>query len=217
MAALSETARQAVLRLGRTRSYASGETVFCEGDPSEFAVVVTAGRLKVSRTSEEGHDTVLAFRGPGELIGELSLFDGYPRSATVAAIEPATAVLITADRFNELMRTQPEIGAVLLRTLAGRLRDADRQRLEFGAYDTTGRVARRLVQLADEHGVPGSTDVGGVRITLPLSQSELAGWTGSSREAVARALAVLRRRGLITTFRRSIVVLDVDSLRTLAS
>jgi CRP-like cAMP-binding protein len=216
LADLSIGAREAVLRLGRTRRYAAGEVVFCEGDPSEFAVVVLAGRLKVVRASEEGHETVIAFRGPGELLGDLSLFDGAARSATVSAIESADVVLITADRFMELMREQPEVPAVLLRTLASRLRDSDRQRVEFGAYDTAGRVARRLVQLADEHGVPGSTAPAAVRITLPLSQTELAGWTGSSREAVARALALFRRRGLIATDRRSIVVLDVESLRSLA-
>jgi CRP-like cAMP-binding protein len=216
MAGLDRNGRAAVLRVGRTRKYTTGEVVFREGDASEFAVVVLAGRLKVSSTSTEGHDTVLAFRGPGDLIGELSLFDGSPRSATVSAIEPAALVLITADRFTELMKAEPQIAAVLLRTIVGKLRDADRQRLEFGAYDTTGRVARRLVQLADEHGVPGTAKTGGVRITLPLSQTELAGWTGSSREAVARALALLRRRGLITTDRRSIVVVDLESLRSLA-
>src|SRR2546423_10991119 len=99
LAELSSGAREALLRLGRTRKYVTGETVFCEGDPSEFAVVVLAGRLKVSSTSPEGHDSVLAFRGPGDLIGELSLFDGKARSATVSAIEPAELVLITADRF----------------------------------------------------------------------------------------------------------------------
>ncbi len=69
--------------------------------------MVLAGRLKVVSTSAEGYDTVLAFRGPGDLIGELSLFDGSPRSATVSAIEPAKVVLVTADRFMELLRAQP--------------------------------------------------------------------------------------------------------------
>src|SRR3954454_18071838 len=216
LAALSHSARQTVLQRGRTRRYVTGEAIFHEGDPSEFAVVVLAGRLKVSSTSSEGHDTVLAFRGPGDLIGELSLFDGAPRSATVSAIEPADVVLITADRFMEVMREQAEIAPVLLRSLTAKLRDPDRRRLESGAYDTTGRVARRLVLLAEEHGETGSSATAGVRITLPLSQTELAGWTGSSREAVARALAQLRRQGLITTFRRSIVVLDLDSLRAQA-
>jgi CRP-like cAMP-binding protein len=216
MAGLDPNGRRAVLQVGRTRKYTTGEVVFGEGDASEFAVVVLAGRLKVSSTSTDGHDIVLAFRGPGDLIGELSLFDGSPRSATVSAIEPAELVLITADRFTELMKAEPQIAAVLLRTIVGKLRDADRQRLEFGAYDTTGRVARRLVQLADEHGVRESATTGGIRITLPLSQTELAGWTGSSREAVARALALLRRKGLIATNRRSIVVIDLASLRSLA-
>jgi CRP-like cAMP-binding protein len=131
-------------------------------------------------------------------------------------VEPADVVLITADRFAELLREQPDIGAVLLRILTSKLRDADRKRVEFGAYDTAGRVARRLMELAEDHGVPGTAAAGGVRISLPLSQTELAGWTGASREAVARALALLRQRGLITTDRRSIVVLDLPALRALA-
>jgi CRP/FNR family transcriptional regulator, cyclic AMP receptor protein len=217
VAELTAGARDTLLDLGRSRRYTTGEVVFSEGSDSEFAVVVLEGRLKVSSTSEDGHDTVLAFRGPGDLIGELSLFDGAPRSATVSAVEPAELLLITADRFMELLRAHPEIGPILLRILTSKLRDADRQRLEYGAYDTTARVARRLVELADEHGVPGPSATGGVRITLPLSQSELAGWTGSSREAVARALASLRRGGVITTHRRSIIVVDMVALRELAN
>ena len=90
------------------------------------------------------------------------------------------------------------------------LRDADRKRVELGAYDTVGRVSRRLVELAEDHGV---VEDGRVRITLPLSQGELAGWTGASREAVARALSLLRQEGMITTKRRRIVVIDHGALR----
>lgn len=214
LAQLNDAQRTAMLRLGRSRTYDTGAVLFREGDPSAFAVAVQAGRLKVWCTSAEGHETVLAFRGPGDLVGELALFDGASRSATVSAVEPARVLLITADRFGELLHEHPDIGAMLLRVLAGRLRDADRKRIEFGAYDTAGRVARRLVELADDHGAPGTA--ASVRITLPLSQTELAGWTGSSREAVARALALLRQRGLITTDRRAIVVVDLPSLRALA-
>jgi CRP/FNR family transcriptional regulator, cyclic AMP receptor protein len=213
---LNPAQRDAVLRHGRSRTYKTNAVLFREGDRSTFAVAVLAGRLKVSCTSADGHETVLAFRGPGDLVGELSLFDGAERSATVSAVEPATVVVITADRFAELLHEQPDIGALLLRIVTSKLRDADRKRVEFGSYDTAGRVARRLVELADDHGLPGSGAKGGVRITLPLSQTELAGWTGASREAVARALALLRQRELITTDRRSIVVLDLAALRALA-
>jgi CRP-like cAMP-binding protein len=215
LAELNDAAREAILQLGRARRYGSGAVLFREGDPSTFAVAVMSGRLKVSCTSPEGHETVLAFRRPGDLVGELSLFDGADRSATVTAVEPAQVLVITADRLTDLIRDQPDVAVVLLRLLARRLRDADRKRVEFGAYDTAGRVARRLVELAEEHGVTDGR--GAVRISLPLSQTELASWAGSSREAVARALALLRGGGLIETDRRSIVVLDIIGLRAIVS
>jgi CRP-like cAMP-binding protein len=91
-----------------------------------------------------------------------------------------------------------------------KLRDADRKRVEFGAYDTPGRVARRLLELVDRY---GENEGDNVRISLSLTQDELAGWTGSSREAVSKALREFRDRGWVTTGRRSIIVLDVDALR----
>jgi CRP-like cAMP-binding protein len=215
LAELSDAARESMLRAGRVRQYASGAVLFREGERSTFAVAVLSGRLKVSCTSAEGHETVLAFRRPGDLVGELSLFDGSDRSATVSAVEPARVLIITADRLTDLIRDQPDVAVVLLRLLARRLRDADRKRVEFGAYDTAGRVARRLVELAEDHGIASGS--GAIRISLPLSQTELASWAGSSREAVARALALLRGSGLIETDRRSIVVLDMIGLRAMVS
>ena len=102
----------------------------------------------------------------------------------------------------------------LLRLVTSRLRDADRKRVEFGAFDIAARVAGRLVELADRFGEPVPD---GVRIPVPLSQDELAGWVGASREAVAKALRVLRDRGLLTTGRRTMTVLDLDGLRRRAS
>jgi CRP-like cAMP-binding protein len=97
-----------------------------------------------------------------------------------------------------------------MRLVTGKLRDADRKRIEYGAYDTTGRVATRLLELADRYGEQTGA---GVRVALPLSQDELAGWTGSSREAVSKALRSLRDRGLIETGRRRVVIHDLDGLR----
>jgi CRP-like cAMP-binding protein len=102
-----------------------------------------------------------------------------------------------------------------MRMLAQRLRDADRKRIEFGAQDSTGRVAARLVELAERFGT-GSSD-GEIKIALPLSQDELAGWVGSSREAVSKALGVLRSAGWIRTSRMSVVVLDLPALRRRAA
>ncbi len=103
---------------------------------------------------------------------------------------------------------------VLLRSIVGRLRDADRKRAEFTALDVVGRVAHRLVELAERYGEPVD---GGIQINLLISQRELAGWVGSSREAVNKALQQFQRRGLIAAERRHLVVLDLAGLRGRAS
>jgi CRP-like cAMP-binding protein len=105
------------------------------------------------------------------------------------------------------------VALLIIETLVQRLRDADRQRLDFAMYDVTGRVARRLLQLAEEFGEPCSD---GVRIGLKLSQDELAGWAGSSREAVSKSLHALRDLGWIRTERQRLTVLDMDALREFA-
>ena len=145
-------------------------------------------------------EILLAVRGPGALLGEVSAVDGGPRSASVAALEPVEAVVLTAAVFVDFLRSHAAAATVLLQLVVARLRDADRKRIEFAAYDIASRVARRLVELAERFGEP---DDKGVRITVALSQDELAGWVGASREAVAKALRVLRDRGLVTTGRRT--------------
>ena len=112
--------------------------------------------------------------------------------------------------FVDYLRSHGDAAIVLLQLVTGRLRDADRKRVECAAYDIPGRVARRLVELAERFGEP---DGQGVRIAVALSQDELAGWVGASREAVAKALRVLRDRGFVTTGRRTMTVLDLDGLR----
>jgi CRP-like cAMP-binding protein len=112
--------------------------------------------------------------------------------------------------FPDFLHEHGRVAVLLMRLIVGRLRDADRKRVEYGAYDTTGRVATRLVELAERYGEPVD---GGVRVALPLSQDELAGWTGASREAVSKALRTLRDRGLIETGRLRVVVHDLEELR----
>jgi CRP-like cAMP-binding protein len=205
--------REALLELGRRRSVRHSTTLFTEGDMSDRVVVVTSGRIKVSYFTEDGREVVLAVRGPGEILGEFSAIDGHPRSATAAALDEVEALVIGADDFRDFVRRRPSAAFALLELLVSRVRDADRKRIEFAAYDTVGRVARRLVEMAERFGTP---DERGTKIDLPLSQDELAGWTGSSREAVSKALQHLRGRNWIETGRRNIIVLDLDSLRSRA-
>jgi CRP-like cAMP-binding protein len=172
--------------------------------------LLVSGRVKVSAIAEDGEEYVLAFRGRGDLIGELSALDGEPRSATVTAIEAVEALVIDAGAFRDFLSENPAVALELLAVLSRRLRDADRKRVEFGALDTPGRVVSRLLELAADYGEPAA---GGVRVSLPITQRDLAGWIGASREAVAKALHGLRARGLIETQRGCIVVLDLEELR----
>lgn len=207
---LDDSERAALLATGRTRRFPRGTVLFHERDESDSVVLLIAGRVKTYSLTREGKEVVFAFRGPGDLLGELAAVDGRPRSAAVAALEDVEATFVGAAAFRSFLADHPRVALLLLEMLSSRLRDADRKRVEFAAYDTVGRVAARLAELCDEHGVPARE---GVEITLPLSQDELAGWTGSSREAVGKALHVLRELGWVQTGRRRVTVRDLESLR----
>ncbi|MFD1547212.1 Crp/Fnr family transcriptional regulator [Nonomuraea guangzhouensis] len=193
---------------GRPRRWDRGTTVMSEGDTSDWVLVLTEGRVKVSSHTSSGTEVVLAVRGPGALLGEMSAIDGSPRSATVTALEPIAGMVIRD--FPAFLQEHGRIAVLLMQLVTGRLRDADRKRIEYGAFDTTGRVATRLIELAERYGEKTNS---GVRVALPLSQDELAGWTGASREAVSKALRTLRDRGLIETGRRRVVIHDLEGLR----
>ncbi|GAA3655227.1 Crp/Fnr family transcriptional regulator [Nonomuraea antimicrobica] len=193
---------------GRLRRWERGTTVMTEGDTSDWVLVLLEGRVKCSSHTNSGTEVVLAVRGPGALLGELSAIDGSPRSTTVTALEPISGIVVRD--FIAFLEAHGRIAVLLMRLVSGKLRDSDRKRIEYGAYDTTGRVATRLLELADRF---GEHTTSGVRVALPLSQDELAGWTGASREAVSKALRTLRDRGLIETGRRRVVIHDLEGLR----
>ncbi len=195
---------------GTRRRYPRGATLLNEGDRSERMIIIVSGRTKVSYFTDDGREVLLAIRGPGDLLGELAALDGEPFSATVTALEDVEALMMTVDQFRTVLAEEPYVALSLFKTLSRRQRDADRKRIEFAAYDSVGRVASRLVELAESF---GDETLDGIRITLPLTQEELAGWTGSSREAVAKALQLLRNKNLIETHRRGVTVKDVEALR----
>lgn len=207
---LTEEQRAALSAIARRREYKRGTALFNEGDIADRVVVILEGNVKVSYFTDEGKEVVLAVRGPGDLLGELSALDADPLSATVTAMGPVTGLVVSAEAFTDFLRRVPDVALLLLRTLSRKLRDADRKRVEFAEFDTVGRVARRLVELAERFGAHSE---GQVRIDLGLSQEELAGWAGSSREAVSKALQALKTRGWLETQRRSITILDLEALR----
>src|SRR5262249_37308811 len=128
---------------------------------------------------------------------------------SIVALDAVQALAIAPADFLAFLRATPDASLYVMRLLAFRLRDADRKRVEYATQDVVGRLAGRLVELVDRF---GAEDDGAVRIELPLTQEDLAGWVGASREATARALQQMRGLGWVTTERRAITVLDLDGL-----
>jgi CRP-like cAMP-binding protein len=166
--------------------------------------------VRLSVVSPEGREVILALRGPGDLLGELGVLDRRPRSATAVAATAVEALGLSAADFRAFLESRPKVALVILEMLSTRLRDADMKRVEFGAQDSMTRVAARILELSERF---GDEQDGAVVIDLPISQEELAAWTGCSRDSVVKALQSMRSLGWIETERRKITVHDVESLR----
>lgn len=196
---------------GTSRNYRAGTVLFRESDRGGFVLAVRNGRVKVFVSTPSGREIVLAIKAPGDLLGELSAIDGRPRSATAVAIEPGQAVVVSNEVFDDVIDSHPRLAVRLLRTLATQLRDTNTFSTEHQDADVPTRVARRVLYIAErfgEHCGPG------VQISFALSQDDLAGWVGASREATSRALAQLRAAGLVTTGRLRIAVPELAALRS---
>jgi CRP-like cAMP-binding protein len=210
-----EPAEQAALReRGTVRRFAVGAALFHEQTVPSSVSILLDGRVKLTRVTAEGRDVLLAIRGPGDVLGEQSAIDGEPRSATAVALEPVEALNLSAADFISFVARTPSAATYMMRLLSARLRDADDKRVGFAAQDTLGRVAARLVELGERYGAEhGHRDGTGLHIDLPITQEDLAAWTGTSREGVSRALQTLRSLNWVETARRSIVILDLEALR----
>ena len=197
---------------GVRRSFGVDEMVVREGDPSDHILIMRSGWVRVSTALANGHEVLLALRGPGDVIGELALLHGWIRTASVRSLEPVDVVQLSGARFMMSMRERPEVALALLRTMSMRLREAEGARIELATLDVTRRVATYLVRLLDQH---GHRPAGGV-VDVPLTQQDLANGVGASLRAVARSVDVLRKRGVVATRRGGIVVAKPEVLRSLA-
>jgi CRP-like cAMP-binding protein len=210
LAFLDDEERRALDEIGTTRRAGRGDVMLSQGQVADKVVVLLHGRVKIITSTFRGDQALLTFRGPGALMGEQALVDGSPRSATVEAVEPVEYLVVAASAFRAYLERRPRVAFALLAVTSLRLRDADRRLAQFAAADTLGRVSARLVELCEEHGEPGEN--GEVTISLPLTQEELASWTGASLEATAKALRTMRGLGWIATGRRTIEVHDLDAM-----
>lgn len=187
-----------------------GEVLFHEGDPGEKLYIVTDGKVKLGRTSSDGRENLLAILGPGQMFGELSLFDPGPRSATVTAVTETTFLSLSHDDLLRWLEGRPGVALGLLSQLAGRLRKTNEVVADLVFSDVPGRVAKALLDLADRF---GRTADDGVHVHHELTQEELAQLVGASRETVNKALADFASRGWLRLEPRSVVIHDVERMR----
>ncbi len=203
--AITEIADRAV-----SRRYRKGSVIFVQGEPGERCFVIATGTVKISAYHADGREAVLAVLGPGDVLGELALFEQSPRSADAAALEDCELLSIDAKSLNEAILAHPEIAIALLNVLGVRLRQSNEAFQDIAFFDVPGRLARRLADLADAHGVDVSE---GTLIDIALSQESLAQMVGATRESVNKALALFKRRGLVARNGRRYIVSDVKKLR----
>jgi CRP-like cAMP-binding protein len=214
LALLSESEREAIYALGGSFRFPRGAVLMFQRDPDVRVMLLLAGRVKVTRVEEDGHELLLSVRDPGDVLGELAFIDGQARVATVTALEPVEALVAPGPAFRRHLETTPRIATVLLEIVARRFRETTLKRSQFAGLDTMGRLAARIVELADRYGEPSD---GAISISSPLSQEDLAAWTGASRAGVASALHALRELGWVQTERRKLLVRDLQALRARAS
>ena len=197
-----------IAQLAVPRSFAPGEVVFREGDASDTCYIVREGRARAIRTHRDGRTITLARFGPGDIFGELALFEDERRSATVEAIEPTSVVGVLGPDMRRLLSEHAEISSRMVIALGRRLRETN-ERLARQSFQTVqSRVAVVLSQLVEAEQAEGAE--GDVLVTA--TQADVAQLAGSSRESASRFLAVLERAGVISQGRGRLVVHDPDAL-----
>jgi CRP/FNR family transcriptional regulator len=187
-----------------------GEHLFNEGDDGDALYVVLDGKMKLTRQAADGRENLLSVIGPGEMFGELSLFDPRPRTSTASAVTDALLVGLKHEALTSWLQEHPEVSLHLLRALAQRLRRANDVTADLVFTDVPGRVAKNLLDLADRF---GSKEADGLHVHHDLTQEELAQLVGASRETVNKALADFAARGWLQISARSVLILDAERLR----
>ena len=190
--------------LVREKSYPKGSVILFEDDPGDSLFLVRDGRVKVVLVAEDGREVILGLLGVGEHFGELSLIDDQPRSAHVIAMEESTLLVLRRDDFRRRVEASPQVAWSLLAELSRRLRRADDKIGSLVLLDVPGRIARMLLDAADEGGSP--------LIEKPLTHQTIAHLIGASRETVSRAMREFQDSGWISTDRRRIRITDRAAL-----
>ena len=213
---LSELAPEAVATVAETvemKEIRRRQVIYLPGDPGSAVFLVNGGRVKVSKVTRDGKELTLAYRGPGEIFGEACLIDGGPREEMAEAMENALVTEIQRPEFERLLQTQPMLGYRMTKVLAQRRREVESKIENLVFKDVNSKLAELLLRLATEYGVDDSR---GTLVALKITHQEMANLIGSTRETVSLTLAQFKRKGLIQTEGRKVIISDREGLRALA-
>lgn len=186
-----------------------GATLFSEGDEGHHLYVIIEGKLKLGTSSGDGRENLLSILGPGEMFGELSLFDAGPRTSTATAVTDVRLLSLGHDQVIPWITQHPQVALDLLERLAQRLRRTNEVVGDLVFSDVPGRVAKALMDLGDRF---GKETAEGLYVNHDLTQEELAQLVGASRETVNKALADFASRNWIRLDGRAVLIMDVDRL-----
>jgi CRP/FNR family transcriptional regulator, cyclic AMP receptor protein len=183
------------------------------GDQADHAIILIGGYVKIHLSAADGAEVVFDLSGPGDPLGEAAAFSGGVRSANATALEPVEGLRLEIRDLRDFVFRRPHVTSALPEMTLARLHAGNARRTEFAttASASLARVASRLVELTERFGARGAD--GNIDVALPITQEELASWSASSRESTAWSLRTLRTLGLIETYRRRLVVHDLDRLR----
>ena len=194
----------------RPRTFRKDEIIFHKGDPGQVMYFIKEGEVRIYMDTGEEQQVSVAILSSGDFFGELALLDDKPRSSSAVAMERTETLTMHRDDFTSQLRAHPQIAIEILAVLSTRLRQADELIENLTFLDVYGRVAKKLLDLAQEYGLETER---GREIRLSLTQRDLASLVGATRESVNRVLSLYRERGLIIVDRSRITVVKPDELR----
>lgn len=187
-----------------------GDVVMRKGDPGDAMYVIMRGQVRIVLPSNDGGEALVATMDEGDFFGELSLIDGEPRSATIIATEPTETMVVYREGFQDFLRASPEIAIEMLQALSRRLRQSDEFIADAAFLDVPGRLAKKLLELAERYGKTGPS---GISIGLRVTQRDLAAMIGATRESVNKHLQSFRAQGMIGFERRRLLIRDLERLK----
>jgi CRP/FNR family transcriptional regulator/CRP/FNR family cyclic AMP-dependent transcriptional regulator len=200
----------ALSKRAKEQVYPKNEVIFRKGDPGLRLYIIKSGKVKIVLPSQDGKEAIIAILSNGDFFGELSLFDGKPRSASAITIDDTDLLTIHRDHFLQFIQEHPHVASDILAVVSSRLRQADNLVEDASFLDLPARLAKRLLDLADEHGVNVQD---GVQITLKLTQQDIAGMVGATRESVNKQLKFCQDRGVLKMESQHLIILKPEELR----